>query len=110
MKLLVLTLILLLGGCATVLVPPHLESSMDLQNLNGPFITKHFAERLALLVVQERYSKDIFVARTPVSVEDAGDTWLITLDNALPLEPKTIKPFHLMVIVRKKNGEILGIG
>lgn len=91
-------------------VPPHLESSMDLQNLNGPFITKTFAESLALLVVQQRYSKDIFVARTPVTVEDAGDRWLTTVNNSLPLEPKTIKPFHLMVVIRKRNGEILGVG
>jgi hypothetical protein len=93
-----------------VSVPPHLESSMDLQNMNGPFITKPFAENLALLVVQQRYSKDIFVARTPVTVGDAGDSWLVTVDNSLPLEPKTIKPFHLTVVIRKKNGEILGVG
>lgn len=91
-------------------VPPHLESSMELQNLNGPFITKTFAESLALLVVQQRYSKDIFVARTPVTVDDAGDCWLATLNNSLPLEPKAIKPFHLMVVIRKKMGRYLELG
>jgi hypothetical protein len=91
-------------------IPPHLEETMVLQNLNGPFITSAFAENLALLVVHERFSKQIFVSRTPVAVEDAGDSWLVTVDNSLPLEPKTIKPFRLMVVIRKRNGEILGVG
>jgi hypothetical protein len=93
-----------------MLVPPHLEETMVLQNLNGPFITNAFAESLALLVVRERFSKHVFVARTPAVVEDAGDSWLVTVDNSLPLEPKTIKPLRLMVVIRKRNGEILGVG
>ncbi len=91
-------------------VPPDLAPSMDFQNISGPFITPSFAERLALLVFQERYSKEIFVARTPTTVEDEGDIWRVTAGNALPLEPRTIRPFKLVVVIRKRNGEILGIG
>jgi hypothetical protein len=100
----------LLGGCATVSVPPDLAASMDLQNLSGPFVTRAFAERLALLFFQERYSKDIFIPRTPAKVEDGGDVWRVTAANALPLEPRTIRPFQLRIVIRKRNGEIVGIG
>jgi hypothetical protein len=83
---------------------------MDLQNLAGPFVTSAFAENLALVVFQERYSKDIFVARTPATIEDKGEVWWVTMNNALPLDHKAIRPFRLMVVIRKKNGEILGVG
>lgn len=100
----------LLGGCATVSVPPNLAASMDLQNLTGPFITRSFAERLALLFFQERYSKDIFVPLTPATMEDGGDVWRVTAANALSLESRTIRPFKLVIVIRKRNGEIVGIG
>jgi hypothetical protein len=93
-----------------VSIPPSLAASIDLQNLAGPFVTSAFAEKLALLVFLERYSKDIFVPRTPATVEDKGEVWWVTMDSALLLEPKSIRPFQLMVVIRKRNCEILGVG
>jgi len=65
-------------------VPPNLVPSMELQNLGGPFVTRTFAESLAPLTLQERYSRDLFVARTPATIADRGDVWWVTMNNALP--------------------------
>jgi hypothetical protein len=78
-------------------IPPSLAASMDFQNLAGPFVTSAFAENLARVVFQERYSKDVFVARTPATVVDKWQVWWVSMNNALPLDPKSIRPFRLIV-------------
>jgi hypothetical protein len=88
---------------------PPLKISMVLQNVKGDFITPRFAERLALLVLEEKYPTDVFAASGSGSVVDKGDTWWVTFNNALLESPPRLIPRHLTVQIRKTNGEIVAI-
>lgn len=52
-----------------------LSLSMSLLNQGRPFVSARFAERLALLVIEEKYSEQIFKARRSTTVIDKGETW-----------------------------------
>jgi hypothetical protein len=91
---------------------------MTLFNQGHPFVSKSFAERLALLVFDEKYPKDIFSARGPGSIVDKGDVWLVTFENDLvsPEDVSAVPTFNgkvvtrrLTVTIRKTNGEIVTI-
>jgi hypothetical protein len=89
---------------------PHPDASMELQNLVGPFVTQTFAQRLAVLVLEERYTANVFLPKTPVVAVDKGELWSVTVENALSLEPGLIRPKDITVQIRKRNGEIVAIG
>jgi len=79
-------------------------------NMQGPFVSRKFAERLALLVIQERYTPDVFLPRgAPPIVVDKGDFWSVTFDNELPRSSTSIIPKELTIHIRKANGEIVAI-
>jgi hypothetical protein len=89
---------------------PHQDASMELQNLMGPFVTQTFAQRLAVLVLEERYTSNVFLPKTPVVAVDKGELWSVTVENALPLQPVVVRPKDITVQIRKRNGEIVAIG
>ncbi|MBX5461870.1 MAG: hypothetical protein IRZ28_12385 [Steroidobacteraceae bacterium] len=69
-------------------------------------------------MLDEKYTKDIFSARGPGTIEDEGDMWLVTVDNALvspedrsalPMSGGKIVPRRLTITIRKTNGEIVAI-
>jgi hypothetical protein len=101
-----MSVLILLGGCQSV---AHMDTSMTMQNLMGPFVTKDFAERLALLVLEEKYSRDVFSARAVSDVTDKGDIWLVTVENDLPSSPGSLAPRRFIVHIKKRNGEITAI-
>jgi hypothetical protein len=91
---------------------------MMLFNQGQPFVSAKFAERLGLLVLDEKYPKDIFSARGSGTIVDNGDTWLATFENslvgledrsALPMSEGRIIPRRLTITIRKTNGEIVAI-
>ena len=49
---------------------PPMSVTMIVQNLDGPFVTRHFAERLARLLIEEKCTRDIFAVRS-ATVTDA---------------------------------------
>lgn len=95
-----------------------LSLSMMLLNQGQSFISGKFAERLALLVIDEKYPKDIFSARGAALMAEQGELWLATFDNelvspddksALPMSDGRIVPKRLTITIRKTNGEIVSI-
>jgi hypothetical protein len=114
-----LAVLLWLGGCVTQhRTVTTLSLPMMLFNQGHPFVSESFAERLALLVFDEKYPKDIFSARGPGNIVDKGDVWLVTFENALvsPDDANALPTFdgkvvarRLTVTIRKTNGEIVTI-
>jgi hypothetical protein len=86
-----------------------LDPFMRLQNVAGPFVSQSFAERLARLVIEEKYQKNNFSIQGPGSVTDKGDTWWVTFDNAVQGTVQAMIPKRLTVHIRKTNGEIVTI-
>ena len=87
-------------------------------NHGQPFVSERFAERLALLVIEEKYPKDIFTTRGPGKIVDKGDLWLATFDNSLTssedgnvlaISEGRIIPKRLTITIRKTTGEIVAI-
>lgn len=95
-----------------------LSLSIMVLNQGQPFVTAAFAERLALLVIDEKYPHDLFVVRGSGSIADRGANWAATFDNALvgpqdkselALLNGRIIPKRLTITIRKTNGEIVSI-
>ena len=104
-------------GCATERgTVKDLTLSMVLLNQGQPFVSREFAERLAFLVIDEKYPKDIFLVRRPASIEDKGKNWEVTVSNelidpkdSLPRVGKKIVPKYLTITIRKENCEIVSV-
>jgi hypothetical protein len=95
-----------------------LSLSMSLLNQGRPFVSGRFAERLALLVIEEKYSEQFFKARGSATVVDKGETWSVTVENGLidpqdkrelPFVGGELVPRRLTISIRKVNAEILSI-
>ena len=98
--------------------PPAVSSlspSMILENFSAPFVTSDFAERLALLVVEEKYPKDTLVASGVKEVMDRDGAWWVTVNvefpSASPLRRVMgpLLPKQLTIQIRKTNAEIVSI-
>lgn len=98
-----------LAGCGTTPANSSLDPSMVVLNMKGPFVSREFAQRLALLVIDQKYPKDAFVPSPSVSVDDNGELWSVGVDNALPSANAFRQPRHLTIRIRKTNGEILSL-
>lgn len=88
---------------------------MFLQNSSGPFVSEHFAERLALLVIEEKY-RTVFSVRGPAKIVDKGGVWSVTFENAATdegggsIKSQVITILKSLTIeIRKSNGEIVTI-
>jgi hypothetical protein len=106
-KIIGMALIFALAGCVTERRP--MDMFMTLQNMSGPFVSQSFAERLAHLVIDEKYPKNIFSISGSGNVVDKGDAWWVTFDNSIAGTMATMIPRRLTVHIRKANGEILTI-
>jgi hypothetical protein len=102
-----IALLVSLAGCIT----DHraMNPFMTLQNISGPFVSQTFAERLARLVIEEKYPKNIFSIQSSGNVVDKGDTWWVTFYNEIKGTMATMVPTRLTVHIRKTNGEIVTI-
>lgn len=103
-------------GCSPMTDEPHI--SIVLLNQEGALVSQVMAERLAQVVVEEKYPRNIFVAKHPIEVLDQGEEWLVTIRNDLisdqdrslvPMANGEIVPRKLVVRIRKSNGEFLSI-
>ena len=95
-----------------------LSVSMIALNQGQPFVSQSFAERLALLVIEEKYPRDFFTVRGSGNTVDKGDIWLVTFDNgltdpsdknALAVVQGRVIPKRLTITIRKANCEIVAI-
>jgi hypothetical protein len=112
-------LLLALTACVTEhRAVTDLSVSMMALNQGQPFVSKEFAERIALLVIEEKYPKDVFSVSGSARIVDKGDTWSVTFDSALtnaadksalPLVGGKLVPKHLTISIRKVNAEIMAI-
>jgi hypothetical protein len=89
------------------------DASMLLQNSVEPFVTRPFAQRLALLVVSQKY-RGAVISKDPPQVHDKGDTWQVTVRLDRTNLPKSLTDSGLMapeltVTIRKNDAAILSI-
>ena len=88
--------------------PKILGISMFLQNFHGCFISEKFSERLARLIMEEKYTSSLFVAGSSV-VTDGNDVWRVTFQNKLPSNGKDIRPSEITIAIRKANGAVVDL-
>lgn len=87
-----------------------LDISMVLQNAQACFVSQKFAERLARLVMEEKYQNPnpIFVPGRS-AIADGGDTWRVTFENTLRLLKNSMRPREITVEIRKTDGAIVAL-
>jgi hypothetical protein len=88
--------------------PKDLGVAMYLQNFQGCFISRKFADRLARVYVEEKYDSSLFVAGKG-DVVDGDDVWWVTFENNLPKLEGGIRPKSISVEIRKANGQIVAL-
>jgi hypothetical protein len=88
--------------------PKDLGVAMYLQNFQGCFISRKFADRLARVYVEEKYDSSLFVAGNG-DVVDGDDVWWVTFENNLPKLEGGIRPKSITVEIRKTNGQIVAL-
>lgn len=98
----------------------RMNSSITMMALNSvqPFVSKSFAQRMALLIIEDRYPPDVFLPKGPGTVVDDGEVWRVTFDNDLVDENNhqenvmvggAIVPRKLVFVIRKSNAEVMDI-
>jgi hypothetical protein len=90
-----------------------LSMSMLMANYEQPFVSERLAEKLGLLLIEEKY-RDALSVRGPGVIVDKGDLWLATFevtstdDNFRRLVQGDMSgPMRFMISIRKTNGEIV---
>lgn len=109
----VITLCLVLTCCAETRnrgMSGGLDVSVYLQNLRGDFITSDTAARLARVLVESRYPKNVFQPDQRSKVTDGGDCWNVVLFNQVDSIPALGTKFEeLHLSIRKSSGEFVKV-
>jgi hypothetical protein len=87
--------------------------SMLLLNFAEPFVTRSFAERLALLAMSEKYP-GTSLSGTPPDTIDKGEEWWVTVkvdhwDAPKSLSYGALLAHQLTIVIRKKDAAILSM-
>jgi hypothetical protein len=84
---------------------------MIVQNATVTFVGRDLAEKLAVLIVREKYAT-IFETDTPATTSDEGDNWAISV----PVHPLAGAPFDtrlapraITVVLRKRDAAVMTI-
>ena len=93
---------------------PQLSISMFLENHGGPFVTRHFAERMSQIVIEEKYPNNVLQFRGVADVVDKEGVWSVKVNIRVPPESPISslagKELTQMTIqIRKTNAEIVEI-
>jgi hypothetical protein len=93
---------------------PQLSISMFLENYGGPFVTRHFAERMSQIVIEEKYPNKVLQFRGVADVVDKEGVWWVKVNIRVPPESPIAslggKELTQMTIqIRKTNAEIVEI-
>lgn len=91
--------------------------SMMVLNKVQPFATESFARKVAMLVLDDRYTRTAFAASDSDHVIDGGDHWVVTFKNALVAEDAArpvlsngfLMPMTLSFKVRKCDAGIVDV-
>ncbi len=96
-----------------------MDQSFGMMALNSvqPFASEEFAKKLALLVLDDRYPKDVFLSDGIGAAVNQGDVWLVTFKNSLhvddseslPIMNGMLIPRALTLKIRKRDAAILDI-
>ena len=109
----VVTLCLVLTCCAEIRskgMGGGLDVSVYLQNFGGDFITSDTAVRLARVLVESRYSKNVFQSDQRSRVTDGGDCWNVVFFNQVDSIPVLGTKFEeLHISVKKSSGEFVKV-
>lgn len=103
-------LITSMGECAD---SPDQDVSMFLQNFAEPFVTRTFAEQLALLVMSEKYPGTT-LAYAPPEIVDNGEEWWVTIKVSHWDAPKSLSyngvvARQITIVIRKKDAAVLSM-
>jgi hypothetical protein len=115
----VFAFMVLFGGCVMQRGSMK-EMSMTMVALNQiqPFVNERLAEKIARIIIEDKYPKDFFVIRGSASVVGDTDAWLVTFDNGavdsskpekIVISNGRIVPGHLTIAIRKTDGAIVDI-
>jgi hypothetical protein len=92
----------------------QLSISMFLENYGGAFVTRHFAERMAQIVIEEKYPSNVIQFAGVADVVDKEGAWWVKVNirvpPASPIASLARKDLTQMTIqIRKTNAEIVSI-
>jgi hypothetical protein len=94
---------------------PQLSVSMFLENYGGAFVTRHFAERMSQVVIEEKYPNNVLQFRGVADVVDKEGVWWVKVNIRVPPRSPIAslggeKELTQMTIqIRKTNAEIVSI-
>jgi hypothetical protein len=93
---------------------PQLSISMFLENYGGPFVTRHFAERMSQIVIEEKYPNNVLQFRAVADVVDKKGVWWVIVNIRVPPQSPIAslggKELTQMTIqIKKTNAEIVSI-
>jgi hypothetical protein len=92
----------------------QLSVSMFLENYGGAFVTRHFAERMSQIVIEEKYPNNVLQFEGVADVLDKEGVWWVRVNIRVPPESPIAslggKELTQMTIqIRKSNAEIVSI-
>ena len=88
----------------------NMTLSMRLQNEGQPFVSEKLAKEIAVLIVRERYPKNMFAFDGECTVKDLGDIWQVAVHNSTSTTDTfgyNIKA--ITVKIRKSNAEVVDV-
>jgi hypothetical protein len=93
---------------------PQLSISMFLENYGGPFVTRHFAERMSQIVIEEKYPNTVLQFEGVADVIDKEGVWSVKVNIRVPpgspIASLAARELIQMTIqIRKTNAEIVEI-
>jgi hypothetical protein len=84
---------------------------MIVQNAMGTFVGRDLAEKLAVLIVREKYAA-VFEADTPATASDEGDNWVVSVPVhvlAAASYDARLVPRAITVVLRKRDAAVMTI-
>jgi hypothetical protein len=93
---------------------PQFSISMFLENYGGPFVTRHFAERMSQIVIEEKYPNNVLQFEGVADVVDKGGVWWVKVNIRVPpgspIASLAGRELTQMTIqIKKTNAEIVEI-
>ena len=86
------------------------DVSIYLQNLHSDFVSSDTAVKLAGVLVEARYPKNVFQARDGGNVESKSDCWEVTLYNKIDASEVIGTKFkELHLLIKKSTGEFVRV-
>jgi hypothetical protein len=87
---------------------------MFLENYGSAFVTRHFAERMAQIVIEEKYPGNVLQFAGVADAVDKEGVWRVKVNIRVPPESpiarlEKIELTQMTIQIRKTNAEIVSI-